>query len=294
MGLTKRRAIGGALGVLAVLAVGGGVLLLQDDRDPVVSATPGTATTVEPTTTTIPGNHVEVTVATATDAEVTVLEEHPDGAPPTNGEAADWVELPDAELASRPAIPRAGFVSAGVRDTPEGWSYDNPTYFDNPLTLMVLAEEGDWLEVVLPARPNGQTGWVHVDDVTTSSHDAVIEITLGERMLRAWVDGEKIVETPVVVGTDATPTPVGTFYLTEKIPQSGGGGAYGPWVLATNGYSEAMDLFDGGLPVIAMHGTNAPGLVGTAASNGCIRVPNEMITVLAEQVPEGTPIQVIP
>jgi hypothetical protein len=293
--LTKRRVIGAAAAVAVVLVAVAALLILGDDRDPVVAAPPATTTTVAPTTTTtIPGNHVDVTVATATVPSVLIVEDHPDGVERTEGADADWAELPDAELARMPAIPRADFDTAGVRESPWGRIYDNPTFFGNDLTLLVLAEEGDWVEVVLPARPNGQTGWVHADDVELSTHDAVIEISLGERMLRAWVDGEEILETPVVVGTDRTPTPVGTFYLTEKIPRGSGGGAYGPWILSTNGYSEAMNLFSDGLPVIALHGTNAPHLLGSAASNGCIRLPNEAIELLAYAVPEGTPIQVLP
>lgn len=294
MQLTKRQAIA-AIGIVAVLAVALTVLLTRGEREAVLSATQRTTTTLAPTTTTIPGTHAEVTAAAAIGPEVVVLAEHPDGAPLTAGSEVDWAaDLPEIDLAGMPPIPRDDLISEGVRTVPEGWAYDNPTYFGNTLTLLVLAEEGEWLEVLLPARPNGQTGWVHRDDVELSTHDALIEIAVGERMLRAWVDGEKIAETEVVVGTDSTPTPIGTFYLTEKIPRSNPGGAYGPWILPTNGYSEAMNFFDGGLPVIALHGTNAPHLLGSAASNGCIRVPNEIIERLAFAIPEGTPIQIVP
>ena len=101
-----------------------------------------------------------------------------------------------------------------------------------------------------------------------------------------------VAETDVVIGKDTTPTPVGSFYLSEKIQQKNPDGAYGPWILSTNGYSEALDLFDNGLPVIAFHGTNQPALLGTPASNGCIRMPNDVVTHLAEVLPAGTPIEI--
>jgi len=41
-----------------------------------------------------------------------------------------------------------------------------------------------------------------------------------------------------------------------------------------------------------MHGTNAPSLIGTAASNGCLRMANADITRLANTVEIGTPIQI--
>jgi len=74
----------------------------------------------------------------------------------------------------------------------------------------------------------------------------------------------------VVIGTPGTPTPTGRFYINDKEKQQNSGGSYGPWALSTSAYSEALDLFDGGMPVIAFHGTNQPGLIGTASSNGCV------------------------
>ena len=96
---------------------------------------------------------------------------------------------------------------------------------------------------------------VHRDvDLSTTAHR--IEINLAERMLRAYDDTTLIVETPVVVGTAFTPTPTGTFFITDIVPQKSP--SYGPVALATDGYSEMMDEFDTGVPVVALHGTNAP------------------------------------
>ena len=158
--------------------------------------------------------------------------------------------------------------------------------------------DGDWVHVEIPARPNGQFGWVRAADVTLSESAFRMELTLSEFTLRVFEGDAVLLETPVVIGTDATPTPVGTFYLGEVLSsqQAGVGGpngAYGPYILATNAYSESLDLFDGGLPVIAFHGTNNPGLVGTKASNGCVRMPNEVVTQLAETLPAGTAITVV-
>ena len=99
-------------------------------------------------------------------------------------------------------------------------------------------------------------------------------------------------ETDVVTGKDSTFTPVGTFYIAEKIEKSAGG-AYGPWILALNGYSESLDSFDGGMPQLAFHGTNKPELIGTQASNGCVRMPDEIDQILADQMPAGTPITIV-
>jgi len=43
---------------------------------------------------------------------------------------------------------------------------------------------------------------------------------------------------------------------------------------------------------VAIHGTNAPWLIGQAVSHGCIRMNNAAITRLARVVPLGTPVRI--
>jgi lipoprotein-anchoring transpeptidase ErfK/SrfK len=184
-----------------------------------------------------------------------------------------------------------------MRKTANGWAYDSPTYWGTPLAMVVTAQEGEWLQVQLPARPNGQRGWIRASDVTVSEHRFRAELRLSQFMLRVWDDHDLITETEVVIGAPRTPTPTGSFYITDILSASAAGvspgGAYGPYILATNGFSERLDLFDGGLPVIALHGTNQPGLVGSAASNGCVRMPNHVVSLLAQTIVPGTPVEVL-
>jgi lipoprotein-anchoring transpeptidase ErfK/SrfK len=208
------------------------------------------------------------------------------------------LELPATTTTAPPKtahqpIPRVGLNSAAVRKVPEGYQFDNPTYFGNPLTMQVLEQHGDWLKVLIQARPNHTTGWVKASDVDVTSTTYRMELSLADRHLTVY-DGDTVVaETDVVIGKETTPTPLGTFYISEKIQQSNPGGSYGPWILSTNGYSEALDLFDNGLPVVAFHGTNKPELIGTQASNGCIRLPNDVIQELADTLPAGTPVEIV-
>jgi lipoprotein-anchoring transpeptidase ErfK/SrfK len=193
-------------------------------------------------------------------------------------------------------IPRQGLAYEFAQVTPTGWMFKNPTYFGNPLVMVVTSVEGEWLKVTIPARPNGQQGWVRATDVNLAQHRFHAELVLSERLFTVWDDVTPVAQTNVVVGTDSTPTPLGTTYIAEKIPAATAGvspgGAYGPWILSTASYSETLEQFDGGLPVIAFHGTNNPQLIGSAASNGCVRMPNDVVTLLAETIPAGTPVTV--
>lgn len=44
--------------------------------------------------------------------------------------------------------------------------------------------------------------------------------------------------------------------------------------------------------MIAFHGTNQPELIGSKASNGCVRMPNDVVSWLALVLPPGTPIDI--
>jgi hypothetical protein len=245
------------------------------------------ATTEAPTTTSTTADRNEVVVATAKNAELEVIAEPPAGVEPTTSTSTTVADRP------LPAIPRPDLNSAGSRKTDGGWAFENPTYFGNPLVVVVTEDAGDWLRVMIPARPNGLEGWVAADQVELSTTTYRMELNLTDFHLTVY-DGDTVVEeTDVVIGKDATYTPTGRFYLNEKIEQSNPGGVYGPWVLSTNGYSESLDTFDGGLPVVAFHGTNQPELIGTQASNGCIRMPNDVVIRLAEMLPAGTPIDIV-
>jgi hypothetical protein len=200
------------------------------------------------------------------------------------------------------AVVRPEITELETFDQPNGQLLDhevsqvNPWHFGGELALLV--EEGretdEWLRVGIVTRPNGTTAWIRRSDVTIRTHRVHAEVALGERMLRLWDADTLMVETPVVIGSAATPTPLGRFYVNARIQQGNPGGAYGPWILSLSGFSEALDTFDGGIPELAIHGTNRPQYVGSARSNGCIRVENSVIEELAAITPLGTPVSIVP
>jgi len=74
------------------------------------------------------------------------------------------------------------------------------------------------------------------------------------------------------------PTPRGTFTIINK--QVNPGGPFGTrWM----GLSQ---------PHYGIHGTNNPASIGTAASNGCIRMYNEDVNELFNLVSVGTPVTI--
>ena len=44
---------------------------------------------------------------------------------------------------------------------------------------------------------------------------------------------------------------------------------------------------------IYIHGTNQEALLGTPASHGCVRMSNADVAECFEQIPEGTPVEIV-
>ena len=95
--------------------------------------------------------------------------------------------------------------------------------------------------------------------------------------------------TTVGIGAAASPTPTGSFFLTDILAHDPAG-SYGAWILALDGHSEAFSEFDGGDARIAIHGTGDPSSIGAAVSSGCVRIPGGSLAQLAASLPLGTPV----
>lgn len=302
--MTSRRTWGLRLGVAATALVAGVAVTALDRDEPV--AAPAPSATVPTTTTTTTTTEVPVVVdpgltevATATVPEVEVLAELPPEAATarstSQATAADARRATFAALsperAGAPDLPTIEHPIRGRHRTEVGWRFGNPTPWGSPLVFVVIEDQGDWLRVQLPVRPNGTEGWVRASEVTRSTHRFRVEIDVSERRLWAWDDTTLLADTAVVVGKDRTRTPTGRFFVTD-FEQRSRGSAYGPWILPVNAYSQDLDQFAGGVPVIALHGTNRPDLLGTAASNGCVRMPDDVVQLLRDRLPLGTPVDI--
>ena len=164
-----------------------------------------------------------------------------------------------------------------------------------PIVFLVKAESDDRLEVYLPVRPNGSTGWVDKDDVEVATVTHRIEVGISEHRIRVYNRDEIIVDEPIGVGRTDRPTPGGIYYLKELLQPPDPNGPYGPFAYGLSGFSTVLSSFNGGDGVIGIHGTNEPDLLGQDVSSGCIRVHNDVINRLVNEVglPLGTPVEIL-
>ena len=162
-----------------------------------------------------------------------------------------------------------------------------------PELYLVLAERRVagrlWLRLALPARPNGQTGWVRRADLRgfRTVHTLLV-VDLGAHRITLFNRGRRIFRAWVGLGAPGTPTPPGHFWIRDhfRILHNA---FYGPYAMGTSDYSDTLtDWLGGG--VVGIHGTNQPQLIPGNPSHGCIRLRDRDLEQLFWMVPLGTPV----
>ena len=126
---------------------------------------------------------------------------------------------------------------------------------------------------------------------STSPAKRQVIISLPDRKLAVVENGAVIKVFAVAVGASVSPTPTGTFGIISRLSDptyyhagvvipAGKDNPLGPrWVgLSKQGYG--------------IHGTNAPGSIGKAASHGCIRLRNRDIVQLFSLVHVGDTVEI--
>ncbi len=163
-----------------------------------------------------------------------------------------------------------------------------------PQTFLVKSQRPDgWVEVLLPVRPNGSTGWVHASDVTLAQNPYRIAVSLGAHTITVTNAHAVIYSGAVAVGAPDTPTPTGNYYLYVLLQAPDPSGPYGPFAYGlSESPSDALDSFAGGDAEVGIHGNNDASVLGKNVTHGCIRMDNAAITDLAAKLPLGTPVDV--
>ena len=172
------------------------------------------------------------------------------------------------------------------------------THQQTSLPVVRRAEDrsgAGWLLVPLPGRPSGRVGWIPEANTVVSRSPWSVVVNRTARTTSVYRNGRLFQWFAVVVGTRATPTPAGRYFVEEHVRQEAGS-VLGPWALATNAYSHVLQEFNGGQGQVALHGRAGSLLadpLGTARSYGCIRFDNDAIRRLAALLPNGTPIEIV-
>jgi lipoprotein-anchoring transpeptidase ErfK/SrfK len=143
--------------------------------------------------------------------------------------------------------------------------------------------------VQIPRRPNGVTGWVPAKQVYVARVHTRIVVDLSQRRVTLYRNGKRVLSSTAAIGSRATPTPTGSFYVNQRLIPADRRGPFGPGAVGVSAFSNVLTGWAQGGP-IAIHGTNEPWSIGKAVSNGCVRVPNPVLRRLFRQTLNGTPV----
>jgi hypothetical protein len=166
------------------------------------------------------------------------------------------------------------------------------TIYGRRLILSVTHRRGSWAAVTTFLVPNGRRTWVHVDRRRFAVRRTRwrLESDLSERTLTVLHGTEAVRTLRVAIGTRATPTPPGTYAVTDKLDGRRFGSSYGCCILALSGHQTNTPAGWQGGDRLAIHGTNNPGSIGVPSSAGCLHADAEDLKVLMRKVPLGTPV----
>jgi lipoprotein-anchoring transpeptidase ErfK/SrfK len=143
--------------------------------------------------------------------------------------------------------------------------------------------------------PNGRRAWVRVSRRTFVVRRTRWRISadLSARTVTVLHGDQRVRTVRVAIGAPTTPTPPGTYAVTDKLAGRAFGSSYGCCILALSGHQPKVRTgpIDGRL---AIHGTDRPDLVGARVSQGCLRAADRDVRWLMRTVPVGTQVTILP
>ena len=198
---------------------------------------------------------------------------------------------PYASTVAEAIVPKVGIYD-NENDPQPSKTLDNPQPSGAPLVFLVKQLGTDMLNVYLPVRPNGSTGWIKRSDVKLTQHDWRVVVQLTAHRITVYNAANVFLDEPIAVGKQDTPTPGGVYYIKELLKPPNPNTVYGPYAYGLSGFSNVLTTFNGGEGVIGIHGNNDASVLGHDVSHGCIRMSNPGITKLVSVLPLGVPVSI--
>jgi lipoprotein-anchoring transpeptidase ErfK/SrfK len=186
--------------------------------------------------------------------------------------------LRDVPLRSRPGGPVVARV--GSR-----------TEFGSKTVLAVARRHPGWVAVRSTEAGNGRVGWVAEVNTQLVREPVTVDVDVSTRRLVVRRSGRLVLRAVVGVGAAGSPTPVGTFGVTDVL-RPAAGSAYGCCILALTGHQERLPSGWSGGDRLAVHGTSAPSTIGEAASAGCLHASAAVMRRLLAVVPLGSTVRI--
>jgi hypothetical protein len=166
------------------------------------------------------------------------------------------------------------------------------TPFGSQRALGVVATHGRWLAVTDAAVGNNRLVWVDAKSgaLRYTRTRFEIDVDLSSRSLIVRRNGTTVSRLSVGVGRAGSPTPTGTFAITDKLDGGAYSAAYGCCILSLSATQPNLPVGWTGGNRIAIHGTLSASDFGRAVSAGCVHASDSGLRYLMRTVPLGTPV----
>jgi lipoprotein-anchoring transpeptidase ErfK/SrfK len=166
------------------------------------------------------------------------------------------------------------------------------TEFGSARVVPVLERRGGWLRVMAAERPNGKTAWIAERDTSPARIDYAMRVDLSNREVQVLQGGRVVRRMRTAVGEHGTPTPTGTFAVTDKIPFTNPASAYGCCAIALTAHQPDIPSNWRGGDRVAMHATPQAQSIGRPVTHGCMRIPVADARWLMQNLPLGTQVSI--
>jgi lipoprotein-anchoring transpeptidase ErfK/SrfK len=146
---------------------------------------------------------------------------------------------------------------------------------------------GAMAAVVILARPSAAADDARTTDAAVTRR---IVVSIPDRKLALIENDQVVIIYPVAVGAPASPSPVGTFSIVNRVSNPT---YYKPGHVVGPGAGNPVGTRWIGLTAkgFGIHGTATPGSIGHAKSHGCIRLRNQDVERLFERVRAGDVVE---
>lgn len=200
---------------------------------------------------------------------------------------------PSGDLVVR--IPRDLAVRAEPKATAKvvGTMPSGSKYYDVAISAWVeqISPDGRWGRVEIPYVWPRRHGWIALRGLARHTTNVQVRVDLSEHRITVTKFGGVLFGMPAATGASASPTPIGEYFVTDRIPFSGG--YLGTFAFGISGIQPRLPAGWSGGNQLAIHGTSDPSSIGRSVSAGCLRVSERSLDRLRPLLQLGTPVIVV-
>ncbi|MCZ4497390.1 MAG: L,D-transpeptidase [Thermoleophilia bacterium] len=161
--------------------------------------------------------------------------------------------------------------------------------------VQAVSADGAWGRVTVPwGKPVNRAGWIPLAGLRMGSTRTMVVADLSDRVLRVFRGCRQVMEVPSAIGASGSPSPTGRFWVTDRVAVPAGQSYFGSYAFGLSTIQPSPPQGWTGGNQMAIHGTNAPGSIGTPASAGCLRVSEDTLAKLRPLLRLGTPVVIQP